>query len=157
MSKERIYVLGAGGHAREIEEYIYTLYGSIYCPDRTGIPHERSVRHRKVFFVVPDGEVEKTVSAAREEHKKQIISMYQYYEEMRKHPGSYTSIMGAGFDSNVRRRMNEEIREPFLTLVHPLAHISDSASVAPGAVICPFASVASYARIGEHALRMADE
>lgn len=153
MAYDFMYILGAGGHAGELAEYIRDAYGVIILRDRGGMPHEHAVKPRRVFFVVPDGQVEEAVRTNKQCYKSQIIDLSEYYRRLREHRGTdYASVMGAGFDSRVRKRMNDEIRAPYLRLIHRKAHVCDTATIGAGAVVCPFASVASHARVGEHAL-----
>lgn len=60
------------------------------------------------------------------------------------------SVMGSGL-IDIRRRMEEEIRPPFLTLVHPRSTLIE-ATIGEGTVIAPGAVVSVGARIGEHVL-----
>lgn len=40
----------------------------------------------------------------------------------------------------------------FVTLVHPLAYVSDEATLGSGCIVAPFASVGAHARLGDHSV-----
>lgn len=139
MKTRRIYILGGGGHAREVKQYIEEMYGAFVFGDMAPLASEGSTIPRVIRFVVPCP------------MGKFDISLDQYYEELRKYPTTSCSIMGSGH-AQVRRKMNDEIRAPLLTIKHDRSFIASSAVIGEGSLIAPQAQVANMASIGEHVL-----
>lgn len=63
----------------------------------------------------------------------------------------FISSIGSASDLEMRKRVRNKIPFDdghFATLIHPLAHISRSAIIGTGTVICPYASIQAEAKIG---------
>lgn len=56
----------------------------------------------------------------------------------------FISSIGSAYDLDLRKRVRDRIPfndNHFATLIHPLAHVSRSAKIEPGCIICPFSSI----------------
>lgn len=75
-------------------------------------------------------------------------------DEAKYYPNAFfISSIGSASDLLMRKRVRERIPfddSHFATLIHPLAHISRSATIKSGTVICPFASIQADAIIGHN-------
>lgn len=64
------------------------------------------------------------------------------------------AIIAVG-EPSVRLAMAERLEAcgaRFVTLVHPLAYVSEAATLGAGCIVAPFASVGAHARLGDHAV-----
>ena len=68
------------------------------------------------------------------------------------YPDAYfISSIGSATDLSMRKRVRERVPfddSHFATLIHPLAHISRSAKIGTGTVVCPYASIQAEAQVG---------
>lgn len=65
----------------------------------------------------------------------------------------FISSIGSATDLTMRKRVRDRVPfddNHFATLIHPLAHISRSAVIGTGTVVCPYASIQAEATIGHN-------
>lgn len=120
--KSTLYILGAGGFARELQAYI-----------------SRYILQFEFINLVDD-------------HSPDALSLADYSELMQGWVGGPVySIMGSG-KCEIKRRMLEQIRGDAFTFIHPNADVASMARIGPGSVISSGAVVAPSVWLGDHVL-----
>jgi sugar O-acyltransferase (sialic acid O-acetyltransferase NeuD family) len=122
-------LVGAGGFAREVMDW--------------GAPFVRTTLGSSVDICF----VQETPSPEERINGENFCSLDGF---LSRNDRKYFAIAIA--NANVRRRLAEKIEqqaEP-LTLIAPSAMVGQHNSIAPGAIICPFACITSNAKIGRH-------
>ena len=127
--KATIFILGSGGFAHELSDYMKDLYKSATTA-RFGLRSDS-----EIFFV--------------DDNNPDVLSVKQYLNKMRSLSGEYCSIMGSGH-CNVKKKMQEEIIEPILSFIHPRSIKLGSTGV--GTVMAPGSVLAPRAVLGKHVL-----
>lgn len=122
-----IFILGAGGFARELKTYIqYHVSRQNQIPDVLGYT---------IYLVADNGD----------------ISVKEYHNKLSKTHGTYYSIMGSG-QCDIKSSMLEEIRGPIMSFIHPSSNVIAESTIGKGSVIAPSAVIAPRANIGQHVL-----
>ena len=128
-----IFILGSGGFARELKTYLQS-YNVKHANFRS---YEiQKAKAFSIYLVAPDGD----------------ITVKEYHAMLNKlMVGNYYSIMGSG-QCDVKLRMLEEIRKPYLSFIHPAAIVLPESVIGMGSVIAPSAVIAPRVILGEHVL-----
>jgi sugar O-acyltransferase (sialic acid O-acetyltransferase NeuD family) len=124
---QRIIVVGAGGFGREVLQWARDCW-----PERV---------HLIAGFLSADPDI-----LNGHECSLPIIDDPEAFQP----EAGDAFVLGIGIPG-VRRRVAESLARrgaTFLSLVHPTAVVAGTASIAAGAVVCPFAVVSDAARIG---------
>lgn len=121
--KSTLYILGAGGFARELQAYIF-----------------QHIMQFEFINLVDD-------------HSPDALSLDDYLDQMQElgRIGPVYSIMGSG-KCEIKRRMLEQIRGDVFTFIHPNADVASMARIGPGSVISSGAVVAPSVWLGDHVL-----
>jgi len=127
-----IVIVGAGGFGREVLQYVVDAYGR---DDRVTI---------KGFLddAPPDLSVFDLACP--------VVGDTATYR-----PGANDRFVIAIGEPSVRARMAESLGARgarFLTVVHPLAYVSDAAAIGDGCIVAPFATIGAHARLGDHSV-----
>lgn len=132
--KATVFILGSGGYAHELADYIKDLFQSA-TKARFGLRSDS-----EIYFV--------------DNNNSDVLSVKKYHEMIKSLPGEYYSIMGAGH-CNVKIQMQEEIVEPILSFIHPrsinLGKAGAGTVAAPGAVIAPRANLGKHVLVNYNA------
>lgn len=123
LDTKKIFILGSGGFANELKNYILDLTSGV---GRLPIKCE--------VYLVDDGNPD-------------ALTMAEYKKLQDSH--SY-SIMGSG-KCQIKRKMLDQIKYPYFNLTHPKS-VFVNAEQGSGNVIAPGAVVAPNAKIGNHVL-----
>lgn len=127
MDKENIYILGAGGMAREVKAY----YDDLGRGD--------SVK----------GFVEQNSHRSGVEHKGKVIFDADDLQD----PANLELIAGIG--SPLRKKWIEELEKQgyqFDTLVHTDSYVGEDVSIGQGSIVCPGAILTTDIKIGKHCI-----
>jgi sugar O-acyltransferase (sialic acid O-acetyltransferase NeuD family) len=139
-----VYILGSGGFANEIATYVREMV-SASKPQATyrgpiGPLSDRLKTNLDIFFVDDN--------AAGD----QILSVKEYRRKFSSSSAKPRfSIMGSG-QCTIKKKMQGEILEPYISFKHPKSAISTSAKIGKGSMIAPGAVVAARTVLGQHVL-----
>jgi sugar O-acyltransferase (sialic acid O-acetyltransferase NeuD family) len=125
-----IFILGSGGFAKELETYFDSYMRSLHNTE--SFSKIRNTSPFKIHFVSSD-------SLSIKEYNAMTSSSSRHY-----------SIMGSG-KCDIKRRMLEEIKAPYCSMVHPSSTVI-VANIGKGSVVAPGAILAPRVVLGEHVL-----
>jgi sugar O-acyltransferase (sialic acid O-acetyltransferase NeuD family) len=130
----RVVIIGAGGHAREVAEIL------LHRGREGGGP-------RVVGFVVDDPENHRA-----EVGRLPVLGGWSWFDGA--DLGGLAVICAVGLPQ-LRKRLVERAAArglPFASAVSPLAHVSPDARIGEGAMIFPYAFASAGSRVGDHAI-----
>jgi sugar O-acyltransferase (sialic acid O-acetyltransferase NeuD family) len=125
--KATIFILGSGGFAKEIRDYLRDL---LMNTPKMGLRCDS-----EILFVNNDD--------------PDALSVEAYNEKITTLNEKYYSIMGSGH-CHIRKKMTSEIIEPLLSFIHPAAF--NLGKIGSGTFVAPAAVIAPRVIIGKHCL-----
>lgn len=134
MPRERVVIIGAGGHAREVAEILRHQAREGAGP-------------RLLGFVVDDPE-----NHGAEVGGLPVLGDWSWFDAA--DPAGLSVICAVGLPQ-ARKRLTERAsarRLPFASAVSPLAYLSREAEVGQGAMVFPHSFVSAGSSIGDHAV-----
>lgn len=134
MSRERVVIIGAGGHAREVAEILRHRERACAGP-------------RVVGFVVDDPE-----SHDAELGRLPVLGDWSWFDGAEREGLSVVCAVGL---PALRKRLAERAAARglrFASAVSPLAHLSPGARIGEGAMIFPLCFASAGSSVGDHAI-----
>lgn len=125
-----IVIVGAGGFGREVLRYVIDTFG------------------RDPRFTVKGFLDDAPPDLSGFELDYPVLGDTKTYQ-----PGPSDRFVVAIGEPAVRASIAEHLAARgarFVTVVHPLAYVSDAATIGDGCIVAPFATIGAHARLGDH-------
>ncbi len=132
MSTQHVVIVGAGGFGREVLRYVLDTYDADPGYEVKGFLDDRPPDLSSFGLAYPI--LGDTRSYHPEEDDRLVIALGE---------PKLRAMMAERFGSQGAR---------FLSVVHPLAYVSASATVGEGCIIAPYATIGAHASIGDHSV-----
>lgn len=132
MSTQHVVIVGAGGFGREVLRYVLDTYGSDPGYAVKGFLDDRPPDLSS--FGLPYPVLGDTRSYQPENDDRVVIALGE--PKLRAMMAERFGALGAHF----------------LTVVHPMAYVSASATVGQGCIVAPFATIGAHASLGDHSV-----
>lgn len=132
MSIQNVVIVGAGGFGREVLRYVLDTYGSDPDTQVKGFLDDRPPDLASFGLGIP------------------VLGDTHGYR-----PQDGDRLIIALGEPKLRQMMAERfgaLGARFLTVVHPTAYVSASASVGEGCIVAPFATIGAHASLGDHSV-----
>lgn len=132
VDRKDIVIVGAGGFGREVLQYVLETYGSDPSYRIKGFLDDRPPD--LAAFGLPYPVLGGTNDYRPQAHDRLIIALGE--PKLRAMMADRFGALGA----------------QFLTIVHPQAYVSGTATVGSGCIVAPFATIGAHASLGEHSV-----